>query len=81
MEQVFGIPLLDRSRCTGCGDCIPVCAPRVLALVGERLEFVKPDSCDYCGECEAICAEGAISCPYDIVVDANGQRQPGRRDS
>jgi ferredoxin len=52
----------------------------VLALVDGRLEFAKPDSCDYCGECEAICAEGAISCPYDIVVDANGQSRPGGRD-
>ena len=80
MEQVSSLPLLDRARCTGCGDCIPVCAPGVLALVDGRLEFVKPDSCDYCGECEAICAEGAISCPYDIVPEGNGRSQSAPLD-
>ena len=78
MEQAASIPVLDRARCTACGDCIPVCAPGVLALVGERLEFVKPAACDYGGECEAICAEGAISCPYDIMLEGNGRSQSGR---
>jgi len=78
MVEWSSLPALDRARCTACGDCIPVCAPGVLALVGGRLEFVKPDSCDYCGECEGICSEGAISCPYDIVFDANGRRQSPR---
>jgi MinD superfamily P-loop ATPase len=72
VEQVAGIPLLDRTRCSACGDCIRVCVPCVLALVDERLEIVKPAACDYCGECEAICADGAISCPYDIVAEADG---------
>jgi len=72
-------PVLDRARCTGCGDCIPVCAPGALRLVGERLEFVNPDSCDYCGECEAVCSQDAISCPYDIVLDANGRGQAHER--
>jgi MinD superfamily P-loop ATPase len=80
MEQVSRIPILERARCTACGDCIPVCAPRVLALVDGRLEFVKPDSCDYCGECEAICAEGAISCPFDIMLEGNGRSQPLRQE-
>lgn len=81
MAQVSSLPVLDRARCTDCGDCVPVCAPGVLALVDGRLEFVRPERCDYCGECEAICSEDAISCPYDIVVDADGQSQPGLRDS
>ena len=75
MTERSSPPLLDRARCTGCGDCIPVCAPGVLALVDGRIEFVKPDSCDYCGECEAICSQDAISCPYDVVLDVNGQSE------
>ena len=71
--ETRSLPVLDRARCTGCGDCVPVCASGVLALVGGRLEFVKPAACDYCGECEAMCAQGAISCPYEIVMEGNGQ--------
>jgi len=72
MSEWTSLPVLDRARCTACGDCAPVCAPGVIALVGGRLEFVKPNACDYCGECEAACSEDAISCPYDIVLDAKG---------
>jgi MinD superfamily P-loop ATPase len=67
------LPVLDRARCTGCGDCVPVCAPGVLALVAGRLEFAEPDSCDYCGQCEAVCTEEAISCPYEIVLEPESE--------
>jgi len=76
MTERASLPVLDRARCTACGDCISVCAPGTLALVGGLLEFVKPDSCDYCGECEAVCSQGAISCPYDIVQDGEGRGRP-----
>lgn len=74
MAERPGLPTVDRSRCTGCGDCVPACGPGVLALAGSCVELVNPDACDYCGECEAICDEDAISCPYDIVLDGNDQR-------
>ena len=73
MEEPPSLPILDRTRCTACGDCAPVCVPGALALVAGRLEFVKPDLCDYCGECEAVCDEDAISCPYEIVPDVRTQ--------
>jgi NAD-dependent dihydropyrimidine dehydrogenase PreA subunit len=72
MAERSSLPVLDRTRCTDCGDCVRVCPHGVLALVIGRLGFVKPDSCDYCGECEAACGEDAISCPYDIVSDTEG---------
>jgi MinD superfamily P-loop ATPase len=75
------LPVLDRARCTNCGDCVPVCAPGALAVVAGHLEFVKPDFCDYCGECEAVCGEDAISCPYDIVIDVENQSPSRRPDS
>jgi len=78
MVESRSLPVLDRARCTACGECIPVCGSGVLALVGGRLEFMKPAACDYCGECEAICAESAISCPYDVVLEGNGPNQPPR---
>ncbi len=69
MDERSSIPILDRDRCTNCGDCIPACAPGVFGLVAGRLEFLRPDLCDYCGRCEEACDEEAISCPYDIVPD------------
>jgi len=73
MAERLSLPILDRGRCTACGDCVPVCAPGVLALVESSLEFVNPDSCDYCGECEAACTEEAISCPCEIVLDSEAR--------
>lgn len=70
------LPVLDALRCTGCGECVWVCAPGVLAVVDERLEFARPDRCDYCGECETVCGEEAISCPYDIVPGSQNPRRP-----
>jgi ferredoxin len=81
MAESPRLPILDRARCTGCGDCVPVCAPGVLALVAGHPEFVKPELCDYCGECETACREDAISCPYDIVLDAESQNPSRRRES
>lgn len=69
MAEPPALPILDEAKCTACGDCVPVCAPGVLAVVAERLEFLQPDRCDYCGACEETCGEEAISCPYDIVPD------------
>ena len=80
MTERSSLPALDRACCTGCGECVQVCAAGALALAGERLEFVRPDSCDYCGECEAVCRQGAISCPYDIVLEGNGRGRPSRPD-
>lgn len=77
MAERPSLPVLDRGKCTDCGDCVPACPHGVLALVAARLEFARPDSCDYCGECEAICSEDAISCPYDIVSDAGVQPSAG----
>ena len=75
MGERNSLPILDRARCTDCGECVPVCEPGALGLVDERLEFVEPSACDYCGACEEVCGEEAISCPYEIVPDAD----PGRR--
>ena len=75
MTERPSFPVLDRSRCTACGDCVPACPPAVLALVRRRLQFVNPAACDYCGECEAICREDAISCPYEIVLESESPGQ------
>ena len=63
-------PQLDSSRCQGCGLCVCVCAKQGLVLEENVVVFVGGDECTWCGECEAVCIYGAISCPYDIVIEA-----------
>ncbi|MCX7670979.1 MAG: ferredoxin family protein [Anaerolineae bacterium] len=60
-------PEIDPRLCTGCGDCIAVCRPRALALVGGKAVLARPDLCQYEGGCEPICPVGAIQLPFLIV--------------
>ena len=62
--QKKGTPSIDRTRCTGCGRCIAVCAPAVLAF--ETVAWKKTsvlqstDQCTGCRKCETACPVGAI---------------------
>jgi|GEM_PF-483731 len=55
--------LFRADRCTLCGVCADVCAPRALVLEGEatvvRLRF-DPDRCDGCAACRRLCPTRAI---------------------
>lgn len=59
-------PQLDRSLCTGCGDCITACPTNALAQVDGKAALAFPNLCTYCAACEAICQVGAIELPYLI---------------
>jgi MinD superfamily P-loop ATPase len=61
------LPEIDRDLCTGCGDCIPVCAPQALALVDGKAVISAPDACKYEGGCEPACPIGAIQLPFVVV--------------
>jgi NAD-dependent dihydropyrimidine dehydrogenase PreA subunit len=58
------IPLIDTSRCTGCGACIGACAPGVLAFEhrGWRKLTVLQDEapCTGCAKCQVRCWTHAI---------------------
>lgn len=60
------LPVIDLSKCNGCGACTRVCPAKALEVKNRKVVLLHTD-CDYCGECEAICRTGAISCPYEIV--------------
>lgn len=51
-------------RCTGCGDCLPVCPPRCLDLApgdGAPRRFrLDPGACIACGRCIEVCPEAAL---------------------
>ncbi len=63
------VPEIDLSRCNGCGICVERCPVGAATLTGEGAVSVSAEDCTYCTECEALCPSGAISCPFEIVVE------------
>ena len=61
------LPEINAALCTGCGDCLAVCAPHALELIGKKAVVARPDLCKYEGDCEPACRLGAIELPYLIV--------------
>ena len=57
----FGeLPVLDVTRCTGCGDCVAVCPADCLAMSGARPWLPRPRDCVSCSACELVCPTDAI---------------------
>lgn len=58
------LPHIDTARCTGCGWCVAVCAPHVLALhrTDRRKASVlhEPAGCTGCARC-------AVRCPFGVI--------------
>jgi len=70
---VRGMPIIYPEKCDGCGLCVSVCRCKVLVLVN-NIATLKPKgkckSCKtWCTLCEDVCPTGAITCPFDIVVE------------
>ena len=68
MSHPKALPQIDPQRCTGCGRCVAVCAPRVLWLEAEgpqgwgRKGAVLHDEagCTVCVQC-------VQACPFDAI--------------
>ena len=54
------VPLIDPTRCDGCGLCVRVCPTGALAVQDGEAVVATPEACNYTGLCEAICPTGAI---------------------
>jgi NAD-dependent dihydropyrimidine dehydrogenase PreA subunit len=54
------LPVLDETRCTGCGDCVVVCPVDCLALAGPLPWLPRPGDCVSCALCQLICPVDAI---------------------
>lgn len=57
------LALIDKIKCTGCGNCVSVC--RYDAILPDRVDrslyWVDPIACDGCAACVYACPENAIS--------------------
>lgn len=63
------IPVIEREKCDGCGLCVNVCSLNGLVLVNNVVTFIQTTECNWCALCEAVCGRGAISCPFEIVIE------------
>lgn len=49
---------IDLDKCTGCGNCIPVCPFGLLEIVGDKVQL--KEGCTLCGACQEVCDYQAI---------------------
>lgn len=54
------LPVLDESRCTGCGDCVAVCPTECLELAGQLPWLPRPRDCISCSLCALLCPVDAL---------------------
>ncbi|MHB8085824.1 MAG: ATP-binding protein [Dehalococcoidia bacterium] len=62
------LPVLDPTRCDGCGLCVAVCRCGALVMSGDIVTLIQVDDCGWCCDCELVCETGAMQCPYEIVT-------------
>ncbi len=62
------MPVIDPEKCDGCGLCVGVCHFNALAIVNNVITIIEIVECDCCADCEAVCLTGAISCPFEIII-------------
>src|SRR5690348_11006182 len=58
-------PLIDPTRCLGCGACVSACPEQpghqVLGLIGGKAQLIGPADCIGHGACKAACPTDAIT--------------------
>jgi NAD-dependent dihydropyrimidine dehydrogenase PreA subunit len=54
------LPLLDETRCTGCGDCVPVCPTECLEMSHGIPWLPRPAACIPCAVCVLVCPVSAL---------------------
>ena len=69
MDENVSLPEIHLDDCDGCALCVPVCPVDALRVVDHKVIVTLPDDCEYCGNCEEACPTGAITCPYEIVIE------------
>ncbi len=89
LKSEYGVPwypVIDRTRCTGCGTCHDYCLFSVYGKTGqaapsERVRVAAPLNCKTgCPACARLCPEAALLFPFCAEAELNGEiEQPERR--
>jgi len=63
--QKYGMPFIDKEKCTGCGLCVMNCPTKALTLSQNNERDIyqilfREDACDACGVCEKSCPENCL---------------------
>jgi len=76
MDKESGLPVIDETKCTACGNCVNVCPKKLFTLVpvkskiyiactsqdlGKVIMKVCGVGCIACKKCEKVCPNGAIT--------------------
>lgn len=63
-------PVIDVSRCSGCGICEDSCPIDVLAMDEERhIAYARyADECWHCGSCRQECPVGCIDIKFPLRI-------------
>ena len=61
------MPIIDPTKCDGCGLCVTVCRCGALVMVDNVITLIEVEDCGWCTQCELVCETGAITCPFEIV--------------
>ena len=78
-------PLIDQSRCIGCGVCMEICPMQVFRPTKEtrRPEVTYGDECWHCNSCVLDCRQQALSlripAPFMMLHVNASELEPGRR--
>ncbi|MCX8123478.1 MAG: nitroreductase family protein [Spirochaetes bacterium] len=53
-------PIIDKQKCTRCGECINICPKEVLSIQNKQITIIN-DDCILCSHCYCVCRFDAIS--------------------
>ena len=72
LEPVSLHPVIDPTKCIGCGSCVKACPEQpehhVLGLIGGKAHLVGPTDCIGHGACKEACPVGAISLVFGTAT-------------
>lgn len=54
------IVVVDKNKCTGCGNCVKACLTGALELANGKCRLVDERLCDGYGSCIAVCPHHAL---------------------
>ena len=81
MNTTWARPQVDEALCNLCGLCVEACPCHAVELGEKGPVFTCPEACphsppcvesaSFCGLCEEVCPTGAITCSFEIVLEAD----------